>query len=114
MLLRESGELAGRSVELDAVMEGAEVQGVDNADVLLAFTDAIVMRDEPATDAARDALIVRMGAPAMVDAAAVASNFERMTRIADSTGITLGERLEAPTASVRADLGLERFDRAGG
>ena len=113
MLLRESGEVVGNSIGLEAVMEGGDAQGVDDGDALLAFAEALVARDQPATARARDSVIARMGTAAMVDAAAVASNFERMTRIADATGITLGERLEEPTASVRADLGLERFDRAG-
>ena len=44
----------------------------------------------------------------MVDAAGVASNFERMVRIADSTGIELGDLLEQASADVRTALGLER------
>jgi hypothetical protein len=42
------------------------------------------------------------GVEAMFDAAAVASNFERMVRIADGTGIPLGERLETAARGVRA------------
>ena len=38
----------------------------------------------------------------------VASNFERMVRIADSTGIELGDLLEQASADVRDALGLER------
>ncbi len=49
-----------------------------------------------------------LGAAAMVDAAGVASNFERMVRIADATGIELGDQLEQSSADVRATLGLER------
>ena len=41
-------------------------------------------------------------------AAGVASNFERMVRIADSTGIELGDLLEQASADVRTALGLER------
>jgi len=43
----------------------------------------------------------------MVDAAGVASNFERMVRIAGSTGIELGDRLERGSADARAELGLK-------
>lgn len=45
----------------------------------------------------------------MVDAAGVASNFERMVRIADSTGIPLDERMAALSREVGATLQLERF-----
>ena len=53
-----------------------------------------------------------MSSEAMVDAAAVASNFERMDRIADSTGIPLGEGLEAMSLEVREELDLGRFQTA--
>ena len=43
----------------------------------------------------------------MVDAAGVASNFERMVRIADPMGIELGEYLEV-SGEARVTLGLER------
>ncbi len=50
-----------------------------------------------------------MGPDAMVDAAGVASNFMRMVRIADSTGIPLDERMLTLTQDVREELQLERF-----
>ncbi len=49
-----------------------------------------------------------LGPAAMVDAGGVASNFERMVRIADATGIELGDQLEQFSADVRATLRLER------
>ncbi len=112
MLLRRSGEHSGTSVALEGILDGGDAAGVDNADVLLALAEAVVLRDPAETERAREAVAERMGDEAMVDAAAVASNFERMTRIADATGITLGERLEQPSAAVRAELGLDRFARA--
>jgi hypothetical protein len=45
----------------------------------------------------------------VVDAAGVASNFERMVRIADSTGIQLDTRMAALSKGVRDQLGLERL-----
>ena len=50
-----------------------------------------------------------MGVAAMVDAAAVASNFERMVRIADGTGIPLGDRMESLARPVIDELQLERL-----
>jgi len=44
----------------------------------------------------------------MVDAAGVASNFERMVRIADATGVELDASITELTADVRTALGLER------
>ena len=45
----------------------------------------------------------------MVDAAGVASNFERMVRIADATGIQLDKHMEVLSQEVREALHLERF-----
>lgn len=53
-------------------------------------------------------MVEALGPEAMIDAAGVASNFERMVRIADSTGIELGDLLEQASADVREALGLER------
>ena len=55
----------------------------------------------------RATVVEALGPAAMVDAAGVASNFERMVRIAGSTGIELGDRLERGSADARAELGLK-------
>ena len=55
------------------------------------------------------AVIEGISSEAMVDAAGVASNFERMVRIADATGIQLDERMAALSQEVRDTLQLERF-----
>ena len=70
---------------------------------LVAFAEAIVTGAQ-----SRAAVAETLGPEAMVDAAGVASNFERMVRIADSTGIELGDLLEQASADVRDALGLER------
>ena len=57
----------------------------------------------------REALRSEMGDAGVADAAAVASNFERMVRIADAIGIELGDWMESFTEEVRADLALERL-----
>ncbi len=64
--------------------------------------------DEETRARTRAAVIEALGPEAMVDAAGVAANFERMVRIADATGIELGDLLEQVTADVRDALGLER------
>jgi hypothetical protein len=82
--------------------------------VLVAFAEAIVDRDAADIARARERLVDRMGVAAMVDAAAVASNFERMVRIADGTGIPLGDRLESLARPVVEELRLERLRGGGG
>jgi len=74
---------------------------------LMAFAEAIVTGAQTLARS-RAAVVEALGPEAMVDAAGVASNFERMVRIADATGIELGDLLEQASADVRDALGLER------
>jgi hypothetical protein len=102
--------MSGTDLDARAVVEGKSVQsGVAHAEVLLALAEAMVGDDDAALARARDRVIGEVGAAEFVDAVAVASNFERMVRIADSTGIPLEESLDAVSADLRADLGLDRF-----
>ncbi len=114
MLLRASGKLAGEPVDLRVVTDAgaAGASGVAEADALLAFTDALVAHDGDALGRARADLLERLGPEGLVDAAAVASNFERMDRIADATGIPLDAPLAMMTEDLCAELGLGRFASA--
>ena len=94
---------------LTTLTEGGTSTGVSNGDVLLAFADAVVARDATLLTRTRAALAQRMGPDAMVAAAGVASNFERMVRIADATGIPLDGGLLGLSVDVRATLNLQRF-----
>jgi hypothetical protein len=87
----------------------AATSGVEHGTVLIAFAQAMVGDDDEVLAQARQAVIEALSPEAMVDAAGVASNFERMVRIADATGIPLDERLEVMTKGVRDQLQLERF-----
>ena len=53
-----------------------------------------------------------MDAPALVDAAAVIGNFQRMVRIADGTGIPLDKPVAMISADVRDELKLNEFGSA--
>lgn len=96
-----------------AVTQGRSVpSGVPHADELLAFAEAIVAGDPEVIALARVALERAMGPAAVVDAAAVAGNFERMVRIADGTGIPLDTPVKLVSADLREELGLDRFGSA--
>jgi hypothetical protein len=103
--------VSGAPVDVRAVTdaEAAASSGVDHADVLVGFAEAIVGEDDVALERARAGVLERLGPEALVDAAAVASNFERMVRIADSTGIPLDGPLEVMSADLRDELDLGRF-----
>ena len=87
----------------------ATSSGVEHGNLLLAFAEAMVRDDDAALTQARHAVIQGISPEAMVDAAGVASNFERMVRIADATGIQLDARMAALSQEVRDTLQLERF-----
>ena len=114
LLLRASSEVDGTRVDLRAVVDPrrADASGVAGAEPLLALTDALVAGDDAALAAARERVIEELGATVLVDAVAVASNFERMVRIADGTGIPLDAAVEIATSDVRRDLGIDGFAAA--
>jgi hypothetical protein len=68
--------------------------------------------DDAALASARGEVLDRLGPEALVDAASVASNFERMVRIADSTGIPLDGPVELMSEDLRGKLGIDRFAAA--
>ncbi len=86
--------------------------GVPNAEALLAWTDAAIAHDDVATAHARARVVEAAGAEAAVDAAAIIGNFERMTRIADGTGIPLDPPMNALGTEIQHDLGLRSFGSA--
>jgi len=92
--------------------KAAAASGVDHAPELVALAEALVGEDDAALARARAALLAAMGAEALVDAVAVASNFERMVRIADATGIPLDTGVDVLGLPLRDALGLERFAAA--
>ena len=89
--------------------EAAAISGVEHGQLLIAFAEAMVGEGDDTLTHIRHALIEGMNPEALVDAAGVASNFERMVRIADATGIPLDAHMAALSQEVRDALHLERF-----
>jgi hypothetical protein len=113
-MLRASVEASQGSVDLRAVTQGArdDSVGVAHAAELCAFAEAALRRDPAELARARDALRAAAGAEAVVDAAGVIGNFERMTRIADATGIPLDAGPQLASEDFRKALGLETYASA--
>ena len=101
--------IQGATLDLHAVTETDRVSGVEHGEALVAFAEAAVAENSVAMAHARQRLLEAMGVEAMIDAAAVTSNFERMVRIADATGIPLDQRLETFAREVIDELDLKRF-----
>jgi hypothetical protein len=110
-MLRASIEYSGSGADLQGISEGAKAgdSGIEHGERLTAFADAAVQGDPAELATARDALRDAAGSAALVDAAAVIGNFERMVRIADGTGIPLDGMVTALSGDIREDLGLETY-----
>lgn len=103
--------LSGEELDLHAVTDrsAAAGSGIPHAEALVTFAEAVVGGDELQVATARQVLLDAVGPEALVDAAAVAANFERMDRIADATGIPLDAPMDLLTADLRSELGIDSF-----
>ena len=81
---------------------------MENGAELLELCEALVGGDAGAITKTSANVINLMGSEALVDAVGVYSNFERMVRIADATGVELGETLAELSADIRSELRVER------
>jgi len=104
----------GRALDLRAITDpaAAAASGIAHAPELIRFAEAVHNGELLELTAAREALRAAMGSAALVDTAAVVGNFERMTRIADATGIALDAPVQLASGDFREMLGLERFASA--
>ena len=97
-MLSWSSAETGQQLDLAAVAAGRPGVGLTHGDALLRFAGACGGTDDDELAAARIALVEETDEAFMVDAAAVAANFEMMTRLADGTGARLPEQRLADAA----------------
>jgi len=111
-MLRVSSKLQGQEADLHAVTEGVEADsGVPAEKALIAFVEGTLNGSEELA-VYREQLLNELGNDALVDAAGVIGNFQRMVRIADGTGIPLDDMVAAMTADLREELGLNELASA--
>ena len=110
-MLRESVKLSGGSIDFDGLTDPSctEIRGVPNSHELLQFTNACLGDDTAALAATRQALVDKMGSGALVDTVGVISNFQRMVRIADATGIPSDDAMLVMSENLREQLGINRY-----
>lgn len=104
MLLRGSGEF-----ELQGVMDTSVDSGVEHGRLLGQLVDATIARRWDDVAEYRDQSVQAMGEQETVDAIAVASAFNGITRIADATGIPLDVGPAEATAAMRSELAIDDF-----
>lgn len=110
-MLRESIETTGESIDLAGLTDPActRIEGIAHSEPLLKFANAFMGEDAAALVTARQALAKAMGPEAMVDAAGVASNFQRMVRIADATGIPSDDPIAVMQGDLVEQLGIDKY-----
>ena len=114
MMLRASAQTSGEDVDLAVVVDGRSVTtSVPSDQALLAFAEVSLDDDAEAIAKARRQVRSELDEPAMIDAAGVIANFQRMVRIADGTGIPLDAPMEALTADLRVELGINHYGAEG-
>jgi hypothetical protein len=113
-MLRASVETDGAEVDYRGIVDGesAEDSSIPAAGALVGLVEASLSDGENNAEEARERVRRELGSEALVDAAAVIGNFERMTRIADSTGIPLDAPVNVMTESIRAELGIDGYGSA--
>lgn len=109
-MLSWSIEQTNAHVELKAVTDRSVDPLLPGGIELLDFVDAVLAGR--GIEAARGAVVSRLGEEAAVDAAAVTGNFEMMNRIADGVGMPVGAGTRRRMAAVITDLGLDTFPHA--
>ena len=102
----------GHPADVDVIASGVGDGGLPHGVALMAFAEAIAGWDDAQLSVARDRLVVEAGEAFMVDAAAVAANFEMMTRVADGTGARHTPESLAQRTAVGSRLGIDRFTSA--
>mgnify|MGYP001169145605 CR=1 FL=1 len=114
MMLRESVEAEGQTVDLIGVVRGPDAvdESLPAGRELAVFADAIIRGSDEELAAARETLREVVGPQEMADAAGVTGYFECVNRIADGTGLPLDERVLPWCKGIREELGLDSFPTA--
>ena len=112
-MLSLSAETSNTDIDL-GIVNGDESasSSVPYSAGLMRFAQAVAGRDPRHIAETRQALFDEAGNDVVVDAAGVAGNFQRMVRIADSTGIPVDERMNALSSGIQKQLDLRRFRSA--
>ena len=113
-MLRESIQADGQSIDLEGLADPdcKEIAGLKNSKTLIEYADVFMSRDAVLLAVVCEKLEKEMGPQALVDAAGVASNFQRMVRIADGTGIPVDPGNYDMKADLIEQLDLKQYESA--
>lgn len=110
MLLRASGDREEIKFDLRSITNSELLSGVTHGELLRELTDATVLSQWEKLREIRDRASKILGHQTLVDILTVASGFNGITRVADSTGIPLDKTTAETTFDLRETTGIENFD----
>ena len=108
-MLSWSSQETDTAVDEQFLIEGTGDGGLQYGGELAAFVDALGGYDDAPLEGSRSELVAVAGREFMHDAAAVAANFEMMTRVADGTGARFGGPTTSAGAPLLAVAGFDGF-----
>jgi hypothetical protein len=110
-MLREGVKIAGETIDLEGLADPdcTRIEGIPHSEALLRLANAFMGDDKAALAECREVLAKEMSPEAMVDAIGVASNFQRMVRIADGTGIPSDDPIALMQEDLAEQLGTNKF-----
>ena len=111
-MLSWSSNEEGSPADVATIATGDGNAGLPHWAALVAFAQAIAGWDDQALAEARARLVGEAGDAFMVDAAAVAANFEMMTRVADGTGARHSPATAEQRGEIGRRLGVDGFTSA--
>lgn len=111
MLLRRSGEMQQENYDLTGIT-GEGTIGVENEETLNAIAEAVFYADARDLEKTRELATLKIGEQQLVDAFAVASAFNGITKVANATGIPLDARTEEVTVELRQSAGIDDYSDA--
>lgn len=118
-MLSVSIDTTEEKIDMSGITDKActEIIGIPHSRALLRFADAFMGKDADELSVAREMLIQEMGSEVMVEVAGIACNFQRLTRIADSTGCPVdmveGPGLRPLLEGLNEKLGINEYASEG-
>ena len=115
-MLRVSAKVTGTALDLQMINGDADAAtstaGIEFALELMTFAESLASQDESALARDSQRLLEAAGPAVLVEAAAVAANFQRMVRIADAMGIPVDNVDRDFNGEISEELSLQRFESA--
>jgi hypothetical protein len=113
MLLSLSGQNSSQDFNLGVVTKAGEGEiGVPHEDILLKIAEAVYSGEERQLASVREEGLGILGPQALVDAIAVASGFNGITKVANATGLPLDETTENSTVNLRQQTKIDDYTDA--